>query len=270
MKGWFSEKNLKSRIPNPEEISKSNSRPSPSESPGITHVAPESALPPSPPLLLASSSTESPERDRRETPSPLPFPGGKGSEDPRFPPSGPAPGVGGEAGAPPAPPGSEPFLDLLADLAVFREESRKAGEALDLLREIGVREASPAAAFDALLACGHFRPDQNLALERSGYPARFDARLEATPPPVFARDPGRPDLRALPAFSIDEASTRDQDDAFAVERRGDGSLDVWVLVADVASAVAPGTPLDREALRRGCSLYMPEKTLGMLPRSWSE
>jgi ribonuclease R len=63
---------------------------------------------------------------------------------------------------------------------------------------------------------------------------------------------------------IDASSTRDRDDALWVEPNGDGWR-LHVAVADVASGVAPGSPEDQAARRRGRTVYGPEKHFGMLP-----
>jgi ribonuclease R len=76
---------------------------------------------------------------------------------------------------------------------------------------------------------------------------------------------GRLDLRRVPFVTIDGEDARDFDDAVAVERlSGDGYL-LRVAVADVSHYVAEGTALDREAQRRGTSVYFPGRVLPMLP-----
>jgi exoribonuclease R len=64
---------------------------------------------------------------------------------------------------------------------------------------------------------------------------------------------------------IDHPGTRDRDDAIWVGREGAGWR-VVVHVADVASAVRLGSADDIEACRRGSTRYLPDKTIGMLPR----
>jgi ribonuclease R len=80
---------------------------------------------------------------------------------------------------------------------------------------------------------------------------------------------GRLDLRDKPFLTIDPANARDHDDAVCVEAPSAGASRLWVAIADVAHYVAPGSPLDREALRRGNSVYFPDRAIPMLPESLS-
>jgi ribonuclease R len=80
---------------------------------------------------------------------------------------------------------------------------------------------------------------------------------------------GREDLRHLPLPTIDPEDARDHDDAVWVERTDDGGYRVWIAIADVSAYVTPGTALDRDAKERGCSIYLPERAIPMLPRALS-
>ena len=74
----------------------------------------------------------------------------------------------------------------------------------------------------------------------------------------------RVDLTRLPTFTIDPDDARDFDDAISA-RREDGRVRVWVHIADVTAYVRPGGPLEREAYRRGTSVYVPGAVEAMLP-----
>lgn len=79
----------------------------------------------------------------------------------------------------------------------------------------------------------------------------------------------RDDLTQLPLVTIDPEDARDHDDAVYAERLEEGGYLVWVAIADVSHYVTTGSALDREALERGCSAYLPDRAIPMLPRALS-
>jgi ribonuclease R len=80
---------------------------------------------------------------------------------------------------------------------------------------------------------------------------------------------GREDLTSIPLPTIDPEDARDHDDAVWVERRESGGYVAYIAIADVSSYVTPGTHLDAEAKARGCSVYLPDRAIPMLPRPLS-
>lgn len=98
----------------------------------------------------------------------------------------------------------------------------------------------------------------------------FSNKVEREAEEVAAKDfgGGREDLRDLPTVTIDGADAKDFDDAITVNHEGEGYR-VWVHIADVTHYVEPGSRLDREALRRGNSVYLPGRVAPMLPEKLS-
>ncbi|RWO02093.1 MAG: ribonuclease R [Mesorhizobium sp.] len=98
------------------------------------------------------------------------------------------------------------------------------------------------------------------------FPADVIAEAEAVKPATVA---GREDWRDLPLITIDPADAKDHDDAvFATadpDEKNPGGVVVTVAIADVAAYVRYGTALDREALKRGNSVYFPDRVVPMLP-----
>jgi len=80
---------------------------------------------------------------------------------------------------------------------------------------------------------------------------------------------GREDLRHLPIVAIDPADARDHDDAVWAapddDPRNAGGWKAIVAIADVSFYVRPGSAIDREARRRGNSVYFPDRVVPMLP-----
>jgi ribonuclease R len=80
---------------------------------------------------------------------------------------------------------------------------------------------------------------------------------------------GREDLRNKFIVTIDPDDARDFDDAIDVERVAGGGWKLGVHIADVAAYVKPGSALDREARKRGNSVYLPDRVIPMLPERLS-
>lgn len=123
------------------------------------------------------------------------------------------------------------------------------------------------------------RPDnasavlEGLMLDR-GLPRRFDPVVErrageARDAGGYRPDAPRRDLTDLPTFTVDPATAKDFDDAVSARRLDGGAIRVWVHIADVSAFVEPRSPVDREAMRRGTSVYVPGRVEPMLPEALS-
>jgi exoribonuclease-2 len=140
------------------------------------------------------------------------------------------------------------FLSEVEALAYGKSEKSKT------CVELGLSE-TPEAAHAFLLAVGYWDETVNPYPYRAGCPLL--APKVALGPDVD--DLPRTDLTVMTSWAIDNAWSKDPDDAIG----WDGSS-VWVHVADPASAILPDSPADKEALGRGTTLYLPELTAPML------
>lgn len=101
------------------------------------------------------------------------------------------------------------------------------------------------------------------------FPPEVMAQLEEIPDAVREEDKaGRKDLRDLPTVTIDGEEAKDLDDAITLEKTEQGYR-LGVHIADVTHYVREGSPLDREALKRGTSVYLTDRVIPMLPHKLS-
>ncbi|MES1991261.1 MAG: ribonuclease R [Pseudomonadota bacterium] len=109
-----------------------------------------------------------------------------------------------------------------------------------------------------------------IAIHSHGIPDHFpDTVIRAAEETKAKGIDGRTDLRSIPLVTIDPVDARDHDDAVWAEPdtdpKNEGGQIVIVAIADVAAYVLPGSPMDREARKRGNSTYFPDRVVPMLP-----
>ncbi len=108
-----------------------------------------------------------------------------------------------------------------------------------------------------------------IAIHAQGIPHIFPEEVlseaEAAKSPALKKP--REDWRDIPLITIDPADAKDHDDAVFAQADPDnkGGYIVYVAIADVAYFVRAGSQLDREALKRGNSVYFPDRVVPMLP-----
>ncbi len=107
-----------------------------------------------------------------------------------------------------------------------------------------------------------------IAIHKHGIPVAFagdtlDEAARAARLPLSTE--AREDLTHLPIVAIDPSDARDHDDAIWAEPDGAGGYRAVVAIADVSFYVRPGGAVDREARKRGNSVYFPDRVVPMLP-----
>ncbi|PYE50022.1 RNB domain-containing ribonuclease [Deinococcus yavapaiensis] len=126
------------------------------------------------------------------------------------------------------------------------------------------RLETPQEAHALLLDLGVWTETRNPHPERAGVSTKDVALPFPTAP-----SEDRLDLTHLSALAIDDEGSADPDDALSIERTDEGWR-LWVHVADPAVIVTPDSELDREARTRGATLYLPDRTITMLPQELTD
>lgn len=111
-------------------------------------------------------------------------------------------------------------------------------------------------------------------LSENGFPLDFpDEVMEEAARISDILDPKeiakREDFRETLTFTIDPVDAKDFDDAISIKALENGYYEVGVHIADVSHYVLPDTELDKEALNRATSVYLPDRVLPMLPEHLS-
>lgn len=114
---------------------------------------------------------------------------------------------------------------------------------------------------------------ESIVLER-GFQTSFDpdvdAAAEAIPLQIPAEEIAlRRDFRDVLTITIDPKDAKDFDDALSWKKLPNGNVEVGVHIADVSHYVTPGGRIDKEALERGTSIYLVDRTIPMLPERLS-
>ena len=169
--------------------------------------------------------------------------------------------------------GRESTLQILQDYYLFDKEAPEYDMARKLIKNAQL--TGPHDIFHLLVKAGVWEKNENIPLLKHDIPTVFsetvlnEVKKIELPSIKNLSDAKRRDFRDLPIFTIDGPTTRDFDDALHIEKQGENYL-VGIHISDVSLFVKPGTALFDEALKRGTSIYFPEKPLPMFPASLSE
>lgn len=159
-------------------------------------------------------------------------------------------------------------LESLERYALHGEEASDKSVALDILVALQ-RGKNDLAAFQLLVDLGIWSVHENLFLRRSQVPMRFSAEVlskarDCIESPLPDRM-SRVDLTHLHVYTIDDESTMEIDDGLSFEALANGQQRVWIHIADPTRWLQPNDPLDKEARRRGTSVYLPTGMIPMFP-----
>ncbi|KAG5550238.1 hypothetical protein RHGRI_015261 [Rhododendron griersonianum] len=138
-----------------------------------------------------------------------------------------------------------------------------------ILKAMGLAKTS-ASALKLLIDIGYFPVHVNLDMLKLNIRTDHSDEIISAAERVLseASDPDeldRIDLTHLKVYAIDVDEADELDDALSATRLMDGRIKVWIHVADPASLVQPGSIVDREAMKRGTSVFLPTATYPMFP-----
>lgn len=160
--------------------------------------------------------------------------------------------------------------DILKSYYLFGKDSESHTLARAILSDAGIKNQGDI--FQILVKIGIWDTDENLDLHTYRVPTEFpkDVLRYASRIAETASSPsGRKDLTNLRLLTIDGQSTLDFDDALSIENMGDCYL-LGIHISDVSAFIQKGDPVDREALMRASSVYLPDKKISMIPTDLSE
>ena len=140
---------------------------------------------------------------------------------------------------------------------------------LSIVRAYGLPEEFPPEVMDEVEGC----PDEVAVPGMTRDEETWDGPYgigDLTSPADWTGDlAGRLDLRGLRTVTIDGEDAKDLDDAVTLCRNGQGGYILGVHIAHVSHYVKEGRPLDKEALKRGTSVYLVDRVIPMLPHKLS-
>ena len=123
---------------------------------------------------------------------------------------------------------------------------------------------------DILGAAGDNDAEMHAILLEYDLPYKFEEQVERAANAIDGRITERDiaerrDMRQVPTLTIDPADAKDFDDALSIQPIGAGKWEVGVHIADVTHYVKPDSTIDDEAIERGTSVYLVDRTIPMLP-----
>lgn len=123
---------------------------------------------------------------------------------------------------------------------------------------------------DVLGEPGDNNTEMHAILTEYGLPYKFPKEVEDAAAKIPVEIPKdelkrRRDFRNTLTFTIDPFDAKDFDDALSLKQLENGNWEVGVHIADVTNYVKPGDIVDKEAVERGTSVYLVDRTIPMLP-----
>ncbi|MBT8367185.1 MAG: RNB domain-containing ribonuclease, partial [Deltaproteobacteria bacterium] len=168
---------------------------------------------------------------------------------------------------------TQEFINILISYYLFEKESKHYALAKAMISNSGLEQTT--GLFPLLVKLNVFDENENIDLLRCEIATEFDDTIRQSAEHLvtfhqdFLTDGVRQDLTSLSLMTIDGQSTLDFDDALSIEKVGE-QYRLGIHIVDVGHFVSKGDSIDREALARGSSIYMPDQKISMLPAALAE
>ncbi len=162
------------------------------------------------------------------------------------------------------------YIQDIKDFVAKGEEAGIAKKLSNAFDKAGIN--SNRKVFQALVNAGILEQDENIDIIKYRVPVEFGKEQLKEAEELLKTDLKalpRTDLTALKSWAIDSPGSKDRDDAFSFEKTDDGYT-LWVHISDPSELIKEGSVLDKEAARRGSSIYMPDLRVHMFPDILSE
>ncbi|MDM8544353.1 RNB domain-containing ribonuclease [Desulfococcaceae bacterium HSG9] len=169
------------------------------------------------------------------------------------------------------------YINILKSVYLYEKESKHYQHGKKMLSRAGIGLNDDI--FALLVKLGIFKENENINLYRFDIPIQFNTQVRrqakqvsenpANSSQALSAGTNRRDLTMLASMTIDGQSTLDFDDAISIEDNGD-YYRLGVHIVDVGHFIKNDDALDKAALTRASSIYMPDQKISMLPAGLSE
>ncbi len=173
------------------------------------------------------------------------------------------------------------LIEPIKNYAIFGSRYNDKAESIELLREIKKKTdfkmltSLPESAYKFMFELGLFEEDENLSLLKYNIPTEFSDKVIQLADEISEfhyepeKEPARINLNNHYVFTIDDEYTMDIDDGISIEQNDNG-YKVYIHIADVSYYVEKDSLLDKEALSRSTTVYLPIGKISMFPERLSE
>jgi len=157
------------------------------------------------------------------------------------------------------------YLELIKGYAIYIDKYESLKEAKSLLSEVGIKDEI--AALEFLINIGLWDKNEDPVFKRFAIKKTYSQKVISESSELICKDISYDrflDITKLELFSIDDENTKDMDDALSVELLDDKTR-IGVHISNVTSVIESSSYLDKEALKRGETIYLAEGNISMFP-----